>query len=161
MKKIDSLNQVAEFHKTFNAPILETPQIPSEQRCELRVSLLQEELDELSQAIKLGDIVEISDALLDLQYVLSGAVLEFGLGEKFVELFNEVQRSNMSKACNTQQEALMTLSHYKKKDGTEGYYKKINGKWLVYRASDDKVLKSINYSPAELKKIIKNESQEV
>ena len=70
MKKIDSLNQVAEFHKTFQAPILETPQIPYNQRCELRVSLLQEELDELSQAIKLGDIVEISDALVDLQYSL-------------------------------------------------------------------------------------------
>ena len=161
MEQINSLNQVADFHRTFNAPILETPQIPSEQRCELRVNLLQEELNELSQAIKDNDLVEIADALCDIQYVLSGAVLEFGLGDKFVELFNEVQRSNMSKACNTQQEALMTLSHYKKKDGTEGYYKKINGKWLVYRASDDKVLKSINYSPAELKKIIKNESQEV
>ena len=154
MEKINSLNQVSEFHKTFNAPVLETPQIPSEQRCELRVSLLQEELDELSQAIKDGDLVEIADALCDLQYVLSGAVLEFGLGDKFVELFNEVQRSNMSKACDTQQEALMTLSHYKKKDGTEGYYKEINGKWLVYRKSDDKVLKSINYSPANIKGLL-------
>ena len=154
MEQINSLNQVADFHRTFNAPILETPQIPSEQRCELRVNLLQEELNELSQAIKDNDLVEITDALCDIQYVLSGAVLEFGLGDKFVELFNEVQRSNMSKACNTQQEALMTLSHYKKKDGTEGYYKKINGKFLVYRASDDKVLKSINYSPANLKDIL-------
>ena len=154
MEKINSLNQVSEFHKTFNAPVLETPQIPSEQRCELRVSLLQEELDELSQAIKDGDLVEVVDGLCDLMYVLSGSILEFGLRDKFVELFNEVQRSNMSKACNTQQEALMTLSHYKKKDGTEGYYKKINGKFLVYRASDDKVLKSINYSPANLKDIL-------
>ena len=43
MEKIDSLNQVAEFHRTFNAPILDTPQIPSKERCDLRVSLLQEE----------------------------------------------------------------------------------------------------------------------
>ena len=155
MKKIDSLNQVAEFHKTFQAPILETPQIPSKERCELRVSLLQEELDELSQAIKAGDIVEIADALADLQYVLSGAVLEFGLGEKFVDLFDEVQRSNMSKACDTQQEAVSTLSHYKKKDGTEGYYKQVaGGKWVVYRNGDNKVLKSIGYSPASLKGIL-------
>ena len=97
MEKIDSLNQVAEFHRTFNAPILETPQIPSKERCELRVSLLQEELNELKKAINDNDLVEIADALCDLQYVLSGAVLEFGLGEKFVTLFNEVQRSNMSK----------------------------------------------------------------
>jgi predicted HAD superfamily Cof-like phosphohydrolase len=145
------LEMVSEFHKTFNAPILETPQIPSTERCNLRVSLMQEELNEIKEAIENNDLVEVVDGLCDLMYVLSGSILEFGLRDKFVELFNEVQRSNMSKACNTQQEALMTLSHYKKKDGTEGYYKKINGKWLVYRASDDKVLKSINYSPANLK----------
>lgn len=154
MKKIDSLNQVAEFHQTFNAPILETPQIPSEERCKLRVSLLQEELNELSQAIKDNNITEIADALCDLQYVLSGAVLEFGIGNKFVELFNEVQRSNMSKACSTEKEAELTLEHYKQKDGTTGYYKKIGDKFVVYRDGDNKVLKSINYSPAKLNDII-------
>lgn len=154
MEKIDSLNQVGDFHRTFKAPILDIPQIPQADRCELRVNLLQEELDELSQAIKDNDIVEIADALADLQYVLSGAVLEFGLGEKFVEIFNEVQRSNMSKACSSKQEALETLSFYKKKDGTEGNYKEVNGKYIVYRNSDDKVLKSINYSPADIKTII-------
>jgi len=154
MKKIESLKLVTEFHKTFNAPILEKPQIPSQQRCDLRVSLLQEELDELKQAIKDNDITEVADALCDLQYVLLGAVLEFGLGEKFSELFTEVQRSNMSKACSTQQEAIETLSHYKQKDGTEGHYKKIDDKWVVFRNGDDKVLKSINYSPANFQKII-------
>jgi len=157
MNKINVLNQVAEFHQIFDAPILDEPQIPSEQRCELRVNLLQEELNELKQAIHDNDIVEIADALCDLQYVLSGAVLEFGLGEKFEELFNEVQRSNMSKSCNSIQEALSTLSHYKQKDGTEGNYKQINEKWVVYRNADNKVLKSINYSPADLKSIIENE----
>jgi predicted HAD superfamily Cof-like phosphohydrolase len=151
MEKIDSLNQVAEFHRTFNAPILDTPQIPSEQRCELRVSLLQEELDELAQSIKDKDLVEIADALCDIQYVLSGAVLEFGLGDKFVDLFNEVQRSNMSKACSTEEEAQRTLEHYKQKDGTEGYYKQVGDKWVAYRNGDDKVLKSVGYSPANIK----------
>jgi len=148
------IKMVEEFHKTFGAPILETPQIPSKDRCELRLSLLQEELNELQDAIKNNDIVEISDALADLQYVLSGAILEFGLGDKFHELFLEVQRSNMSKACKSQQEAIETLLHYKQKDGTEGYYKEVCGKWLVYRKGDDKVLKSINYSPAKLEQII-------
>jgi predicted HAD superfamily Cof-like phosphohydrolase len=151
MEQINSLNQVADFHRTFKAPILETPQIPSEQRCQLRVDLLQEELNELSQAIKDNDLVEIADALCDIQYVLSGAVLEFGLGDKFVELFNEVQRSNMSKACSTEEEAQMTLEHYKQKDGTEGYYKQVGDKWVTYRNGDDKVLKSISYSPANIK----------
>ena len=76
MDKIDALNQVAEFHKTFNAPILDTPQIPSKERCELRISLLQEELNELKDAIADNNIIEVADALCDLQYVLSGAVLK-------------------------------------------------------------------------------------
>jgi predicted HAD superfamily Cof-like phosphohydrolase len=147
---------VEEFHKTFGAPILENPEIPSEQRCELRVSLLQEELDELKKAIDDNNLVEITDAICDLQYVLSGAILEFGLGNKFNELFNEVQRSNMSKACDSEREALETLLFYKHKDGTEGYYKEVEGKWLVYRSQDNKVLKSINYSPANLKDILEN-----
>ena len=60
----------------------------------------------------------------------------------------------MSKACNSLQEAISTLSHYKKKDGTEGYYKELNGKWIVYRNSDNKILKSVGYSPASLKTIL-------
>lgn len=149
------LQSVSEFHKTFNAPILESPQIPSKERCELRVALLQEELNELKQAIEDNDLVEIADALADLQYVLSGAILEFGLKEKFNTLFDEVQRSNMSKACTSQQEALATLSHYKQKDGTEGRYEEVNGKYIVYRKEDNKVLKSVGYSPASLEDIIK------
>lgn len=148
------ISKVSEFHKTFDAPILDKPQIPSEDRCQLRISLLQEELNELSEAIKNKDIVEVADALCDLQYVLSGAILEFGLGEKFDKLFDEVQRSNMSKACSSVQESLSTLLHYKDKDGTEGNYKQIGDKWVVYRTVDNKVLKSVNYSPASLKNII-------
>ena len=145
---------MAEFHETFKAPILENPQIPSKERCDLRVSLLQEELNELKEAIAEGNLTEIADALADIQYVLSGAVLEFGLKEKFDSLFAEVQRSNMSKACATMQEAVATLSHYKQKDGTEGRYEKVGDKWVVYRNSDDKVLKSVEYSPARLGEIL-------
>lgn len=153
MEKIDALNLVAEFHKTFNAPILEKPQIPSKERCELRVSLLQEELNELQQAIADNDLVEIADALCDLQYVLSGAVLEFGLGEKFPALFNEVQRSNMSKACSDQQEADETIAFYKEK-GEEAFSEKSGDKINVHRKSDHKVLKNKYYSPADLKTIL-------
>ena len=155
MQKLDSLNQVAQFHQTFGAPILAEPTIPSKERCELRVSLLAEELDELKEAIAANDLVEIADALCDLQYVLSGAVLEFGLGEKFVDLFNEVQRSNMSKACQSLEEAEYTVKFYQDKDGTEAEIKEEHGVWKVFRKSDNKVLKSINYSPADLVSILK------
>jgi hypothetical protein len=67
----------------------------------------------------------------------------------------------MSKACSSIQEAIETISYYKKKDGTESMYKQVGDKWIVYRMSDNKILKSVNYSPANLKKIIENESQEV
>lgn len=154
MEKIDALNQVAEFHSTFQHPIVDSPAIPAADRCKLRVSLIQEELDELQEAIDNNDLVEVADALADIQYVLSGAVLEFGLGNKFVELFNEVQRSNMSKACRTVEEAQATLDHYKQKDGTEGYYKEKDGLYLVFRNEDNKTLKSVGYSPASLKPIL-------
>ncbi|WP_026995341.1 nucleoside triphosphate pyrophosphohydrolase family protein [Flectobacillus major] len=154
MEKLDSLNQVALFHKTFKAPILATPQIPAAERTSLRVSLIAEELKELEEGIKNNDIVEIADALCDIQYVLSGAVLEFGLGDKFVALFNEVQRSNMSKACSTLEEAEQTIKFYFDKDGTEAYIQEDGDKYLVYRRADNKILKSVNYSPANLEAIL-------
>ena len=153
MTQPDSLNQVAEFHRTFHAPVLETPQIPSEARCKLRVSLLAEELDELREAIAEGDLIAVADALCDLQYVLSGAVLEFGLGERFKALFDEVQRSNMSKACLTITEAVATVAEYQAK-GVSCHYIESDGKYLVYRDADHKTLKSVNYSPADLASIL-------
>jgi predicted HAD superfamily Cof-like phosphohydrolase len=154
MQQPDSLNLVAEFHKTFKHPILPEPAIPEENRCKLRVALLAEELKEMEVAILEKDLVGIADALCDIQYVLSGAILEFGLGDKFKSLFDEVQRSNMSKACNSEEEANQTVQFYKEKDGTECYYMKEGNKWLVYRKADNKTIKSINYSPANLDKIL-------
>lgn len=154
MKDPKSLTAVAAFHQTFQHPILDTPQIPDEQRCQLRINLLAEELDELRKAVAEKDLVEIADALCDLQYVLSGAVLEFGMKDKFSDLFDEVQRSNMSKACKTKEEAEATMAFYKNRDNTESYYEENDGLYLVYRKDDNKTLKSIKYSPADLKSIL-------
>ena len=148
-----TLTAVAEFHKTFQHPILDEPTIPSEIRCNLRIALIAEELKELQEAIENKDIVEIADALCDIQYVLSGAILEFGLKDKFNTLFEEVQRSNMSKACKTEEEAKATQAHYLLK-GVSSYYKEVDGLFLVFREEDNKTLKSINYSPADLKGIL-------
>jgi predicted HAD superfamily Cof-like phosphohydrolase len=150
----NALNQVAEFHTTFKHPIIQKPAIPSKERCELRISLLAEELKELQQAVDDNDLLEVADALCDLQYVLAGAILEFGLGEKFKELFDEVHRSNMSKACKTVQEANHTIEHYKNTAKTEAYHQEIDGLFLVYRTADNKTLKSVNYSPASLAAIL-------
>ncbi len=154
MEQPQTLALVAQFHNIFKHPILNTPAIPDEGRCKLRVALIAEELKELEVAILEKDIVAVADALCDIQYVLSGAILEFGLGEKFRRLFEEVQRSNMSKACNSEEEARETVEFYKQKDGTACYYREEAGKWLVYRKSDNKTIKSIRYSPADLDGIL-------
>lgn len=156
MDQLDSLNQVATFHRTFHHPIEPRPVIPAPERCRLRVSLLAEELSELEEAIAENDIVAVADALCDLQYVLSGAVLEFGLGEKFRALFDEVQRSNMSKACRNPAEAEATVKYYEEERGVPCYYEEDNGLYLVYRKEDRKTLKSVFYSPADLQQIVES-----
>ena len=121
MQTPESLELVARFHTLFGAPILSTPQIPNVDRAKLRISLLQEELDEFKQAIEDNNIVEVADALADMQYVLSGAILEFGLGDLFFKIFHEVQKSNMSKACATKEEAEQTIEYYKMQKQTDAY----------------------------------------
>lgn len=150
----NGLSDVSKFHKLFNLPIESNPLIPKEKRCELRVSLLKEELDELKDAIEDNDLVEVADALADIQYVLSGAILEFGMGTCFKEIFDEVQRSNMSKACKTMEVALATQEFYKREKDTDSFIEGKEGEFLVYRKGDKKVLKSIDYSPADIKGIL-------
>lgn len=154
VQEADALNGVRSFHKLFNMPVLEAPKIPDSNRCNLRVALLQEELDELKTAILENDLVEVADALADLQYVLSGAILEFGLGDIFSQIFDEVQRSNMSKACTSLSEAEETVAYYESEKNTEAFIEKSGEYYLVYRKADRKVLKSINYSPAELNHLV-------
>ena len=60
----------------------------------------------------------------------------------------------MSKACESEEEAQQTVDFYKKEKDTDAYYEERDGKWLVYRKGDNKTLKSINYSPADLKSIL-------
>lgn len=154
MEKLDVLKQVAAFHRTFKHPIAAEPAIPSSERCQLRLSLLKEELTELEEAIREGDLVAVADAFCDLQYVLTGAILEFGMGTKFKSLFDEVQRSNMSKSCVSMQEAEDTQLYYEKTKGVESIIEASGEQFLVYRATDRKTLKSINYSPADLAAIL-------
>jgi predicted HAD superfamily Cof-like phosphohydrolase len=154
MKEPTGLNSVAEFHHLFDLPVLDEPQIPAKERCKLRLSLLKEELEELEEAIEDHDLVEVADAFCDLQYVLSGAILEFGLGEKISQLFDEVHRSNMSKACATMEEAEDTSAHYKRTKDTDSEIRPKDGKFLVYRKGDGKVLKSIKYSAARIKEML-------
>lgn len=151
---MEQLEKVKEFQRLFELPILDKPQIPSKERAWLRIELIEEELRELKEAVNTNELVEVADALCDLQYVLLGAVLEFGMGEKFVDMFNEVHRSNMSKACSNIIEATWTQKYYLVERQTETHVKQVGDKYFVLRLSDNKVLKSVAYSPAELKQFL-------
>ncbi len=152
--KLDILNQVAEFHRSFEDPISNVPRLLTKERATLRVSLLQEELNELKKAIEDGDLVEMADAYADLQYVLSGAILETGLGEVFSALVKEVHRSNMTKACKTMDEVVFSKREYEKEGVLTFIRASDEGLYVLYRQTDGKVLKSKNYSEANLEKII-------
>jgi predicted HAD superfamily Cof-like phosphohydrolase len=91
------LRLVHEFHRVFGVLNLDTPDISDEEVNRLRVSLLNEELDELEDALGRRDMVEVLDALIDLQYVLDGAFWSFGMAHLKEAGLNEVHASNMSK----------------------------------------------------------------
>lgn len=97
MDKRSTLEKVQEFHETYGLPVLDEANISDERTNALRINLLAEELDELKEALAEGDLVETLDALIDLQYVLDGAFLSFGLQSVKETAFDEVHRSNMSK----------------------------------------------------------------
>ena len=151
------LKQVTEFMELMDQPILDSPQIPDKKRTDLRVELIEEETKELVDAIKDGNIIEVADALGDILYVTLGAVNEFGLGKVFEKVFDEIQRSNMSKACVKHEHAIDTLNFYESIKGVLCKIEEKNGKYLVRRLMDDKQLKCLHsYSGPNLKKILDN-----
>jgi predicted HAD superfamily Cof-like phosphohydrolase len=129
-KTPSTLEQVQEFHEIYGLPVKSKPDISDARTNALRVNLLAEELEELKEALKNNDIVETLDALIDLQYVLDGAFLSFGLHAQKESAFAEVHSSNMSKL------------------GEDGK--------PIRRESDGKVLKGPNYFPPDLVQFIKN-----
>jgi len=92
-----TLEMVQEFHETYGLPVEKGQTLSDEKTRMLRVNLLAEELEELQEALADGDIQETLDALIDLQYVLDGAFLSFGMHAVKQDAFDEVHRSNMSK----------------------------------------------------------------
>jgi predicted HAD superfamily Cof-like phosphohydrolase len=122
----ESLALVKQFNKAFDIPTSNKPAFGDKEGYTLKFNLLQEELDEYLKACEEKDIVEISDSLVDLMYVLLGAVLYHGLTDVFFDMFSEVHASNMSKLEN--------------------------GK--VLRRTDGKVLKGSDYFKPNLKEIL-------
>jgi|TARA_B100000767_G_C19709845_1_gene512269 predicted HAD superfamily Cof-like phosphohydrolase len=119
---------VYAFHKAFKINTQDTPTVTiSEERKKLRFELMKEENEEYLEAAKNNDLVEVADALGDMLYILCGTIIEHGMQDKIEEVFNEIQRSNMSKL------------------GEDGK--------PIYR-EDGKVLKGPNYFKPNIKEIL-------
>jgi len=128
MALLDKIKDVELFHETFKIGNRHEPtaDLPKEEY-ELRYNLLKEENDEYLEACKDKDLIEIADALGDQLYILFGTILRHGLQHKIEEVFNEIQRSNMSKLDN-------------------------NGE-PIFR-EDGKILKGENYFKPDIKSIL-------
>ncbi|UII78830.1 nucleoside triphosphate pyrophosphohydrolase family protein [Flagellimonas sp. CMM7] len=92
------IKAVELFHNSFGLGVLKEPKANlGEAKNELRFNLMDEENKEYLEAANEGDLVEVADALGDMLYILCGTILEHGMQYKIEEVFEEIQRSNMSK----------------------------------------------------------------
>lgn len=140
------VDEVEVFNNTFGKPNNYSPVIPNDKKLtDFVVNFIKEETDELAEAIENKDIVEVLDAICDLLYVAIGnATMVFGVKDKLMDAFAEVQASNMSKTCATVEEAEETIAVRSEEHGP-CYYKQVGDVYVVYRESDDKVMKSVKY----------------
>ena len=146
------VNEVEEFNSTFGKPNNYEPTIPERKEWMFVYDFIQEELAEYKEACENGDIVEILDALCDITYVsLGNGAMLHGLKGKIWNAYQEVQASNMSKACKTEEEAIETAKSEAARVGEDTHYEQVGEYWVVYRSRDRKVLKSINYFRPNLK----------
>ena len=119
---------VQEFHDAFNLDSKQSPMANiGEAKNKLRFNLMREENEEYLEAANNNDLIEVADALGDMLYILCGTIIEHGLQFKIEDVFNEIQRSNMSKL------------------GADGL--------PIYR-EDGKVLKGPNYFKPNIKAIL-------
>jgi predicted HAD superfamily Cof-like phosphohydrolase len=147
------VSEVEEFNETFGKPNNYEPTIPEKKEWKFVYDFILEELEEYRQACENGDIVEVLDALCDIAYVsLGNGTMLHGLKDKIWPAYLEVQGSNMSKACETEEEAVRTVRIRAEEQGEPCHYEEVNGRFIVYRSRDRKVMKSINYFRPNLKK---------
>jgi predicted HAD superfamily Cof-like phosphohydrolase len=151
-KYVPFVSEVETFNETMGKPNTYTPNVPERKEWEFVYNFILEELEEYKHACETGDIVEVLDALCDITYVATGnGVMLHGLKNQFMDAYAEVQASNMSKACKTEEEAVATCKSEAERIGEPTHYEKIGEHYIVYRTRDRKVLKSCFYKRPDLK----------
>ncbi len=145
------VNEVEEFNSTMGKPNNYEPTIPEKKEWQFVYDFILEELEEYKVACENGDIVEVLDALCDIAYVsLGNGTMLHGLKDKIWPAYLEVQGSNMSKACSSEEEAQATVELRSKEQEEPCHYEKVGRYYIVYRTRDKKVMKNINYYRPDL-----------
>jgi len=160
MKKsnVPFVNEVEDFNNLMSKPNNYTPIIPEKKEWQFVYDFVLEELEEYKQACEKGDIVEILDALCDIAYVsLGNGTMLHGLKDKIWPAYQEVQASNMSKACTTQEEAIRTVEVRSEEQGEPCHWEQVGDMYIVYRTRDRKVMKSLTYFRPDLKQFFTDE----
>ena len=147
--------KIIEFNKAFGVTTHTTPQLDifdkDPKLVAYRLALVQEEFEELQEAIKTKDFIEVLDSLTDIQYVVLGFYTAIGIDAD--RAFDIVHKSNMSKLCKTEEEAQhsveLYLSETPQRYDSPAYRKADdNVHWVVYNKNTEKILKSHKYTPA-------------
>jgi len=160
MKKLNIpfVNEVEDFNNLMSKPNNYTPIIPEKKEWQFVYDFVLEELEEYKEACEKGDIVEVLDALCDITYVsLGNGTMLHGLKDKIWPAYQEVQASNMSKACKTQEEAVNTVEVRSKEQGEPCHWEQVGDMYIVYRTRDRKVMKSLTYFRPDLKQFFTDE----
>jgi predicted HAD superfamily Cof-like phosphohydrolase len=146
------IDEVEEFNAVMGKPNAYEPNIPERKEWEFVYNFILEELEEYKAACEAGDVVEVLDALCDITYVATGnGTMLHGLKDKIWPAYQEVQASNLSKACQTEEDAKATVIQRSSEQGEECHYEKVGDYYVVYRTRDRKVMKNVNYFRPDLK----------
>jgi hypothetical protein len=149
------ISEVEEFNAVMGKPNNYTPVIPDEKEWMFVYNFILEELEEYKHACETGDIVEVLDALCDITYVsLGNGAMLHGLKDKVWPAYQEVQASNLSKACTSEEEAQETIRVRSAEQKEPCHYSKVGNYYIVYRTRDRKVMKNINYFRPNLKQFL-------
>ena len=146
---MNALEKIKHWRETFGLPNRTTPKITNEKESELAYRLIEEELRELKSALWNRDrqydprLGEVADAVADLFFVVYQAAAIHGLDVE--EIVDRVYKSNMSKLCENVEEAHKSVLSYTERDLSTYYEKLSDGKYIIKRTVDAKVLKGINF----------------
>ena len=149
--RLHFITEVETFNQLFGKLNNYTPTIPEKMERDFIYNFIQEELDEYKVAADDGDIIGVMDAFCDIMYVLSAGIMAYGLKDKFLNAYGEVQASNLSKSCATEEEADATAKFRAAASQRPCHFEKRGDKYVVYRSEDRKVQKSLSYFAPNLR----------